>query len=301
MDVFMFKNQRRIVAGGRFGRIAVTLAAMMLAGMPAMVPGQAGAHSASGQSLILINGKHTEENPVAKATTETTEDVAAETYEINKPVTFQADEVSFGQTAEFRWVWSEGSGQHDDGPAATHTFTKPGTYNVELQARFGTNTSYTEAGSVAVNVLPTAAYRLPRATVEVTPQTLIEGFRIKFEAAAIPDGTAKIASYAWEFGDGATGEGQSVEHIYKSRDFAAMPYLRVTDSNGLVNEVAFNLHNQGEAVLVSELEGLPGVASLSSQANMMAWWTLGVVLMGLALVTAGAYWHRKRKRRRRHA
>lgn len=297
----MFNNQRILAAGGRFGGVAVALAALVLAGALVLAPGQAVAHSASGQSLILINGKHTEENPVAKAATETTEDLAAETYLINKPVTFQVDEASFGQTAEFRWVWSEGSGQHDDGPTATHAFTKPGTYKVELQARFGTNTSYTEAGSVAVNVLPTAAYRLPKATVEVTPQTLIEGFKITLEAAVTHDGTAKVASYTWDFGDGASGEGRSVEHIYKSRDFVATPYLKVTDSNGLVSEVAFNLHNHGAAVLVSDLEGLPGVAGLGGRANMVAWWTLGVVLTGLALVTAGAYWHRKRKRRRKHA
>jgi hypothetical protein len=279
------------------------LAALLMVLMAGLVPVAAEAHSASGKSYILINGKYTTENPVAAATTEAPEDLAPANYVAGQPVAFKVDAINFGQTAEFRWVWAEGSEQHDDGPAATHTFTKPGTYAVALEARFSTDTSYAEAGTVAVNVIPSAGYQLPAAKVAVTPKTLVEGFTVDFEANASHDPAAKIAGYAWEFGDGATAEGRSVRHVYKSREFAASPYLKVTDSNGLVSEVAFDLHNQGAAVVVGDIEGLPGVASLSRRSSGAAWLLLGLTLVVLGVVAAGATAHRKRRARRkaRHA
>jgi hypothetical protein len=214
---------------------------------------------------------------------------------VNQPVKFKVDEANFGQQAEFRWVWSEGRAGNDTGTQATHTFTKPGTYKVTLEARFSSAAAYAEAGSVAVNVAPKAGYSLPTAKVEVNPRALVDGFEVGFDAKTTHDAEAKIVHYDWDFGDGDKAEGKTVQHTYRSREFVASPYLKVTDSNGLVSEVAFDLRNRGAEVVTADIEGLAGVAAIRRTSNRATWLLLVITAVALAAVGAGGWRQRRRK------
>jgi len=52
-----------------------------------------------------------------------------------------------------------------------------------------------------------------------------------------PDGT--IAKYSWEFGDGATGEGETVSHTYASGNYTVK--LTVTDDKGETHSMEFHI------------------------------------------------------------
>lgn len=54
---------------------------------------------------------------------------------------------------------------------------------------------------------------------------------VRFDASASSDPDGSIASYAWSFGDGATGSGRTPTHVYQDAG-AYTPRLTVTDDRG---------------------------------------------------------------------
>ena len=66
----------------------------------------------------------------------------------------------------------------------------------------------------------------------VGPTALSEGGEGTFSAASSIDPNGSIVSYAWTFGDGATGTGASASHAY-AQDGAYVVTVTVTDNDGL--------------------------------------------------------------------
>ncbi|MEM3126707.1 MAG: PKD domain-containing protein [Candidatus Woesearchaeota archaeon] len=60
------------------------------------------------------------------------------------------------------------------------------------------------------------------------------GERMFFDASG-SFSSRKIVSYVWDFGDGTTGEGENVEHIYEKEGTYTIK-LTITDENGLTDE-----------------------------------------------------------------
>ena len=59
------------------------------------------------------------------------------------------------------------------------------------------------ASSTVANVAPNAAFT-----------TSTTGLTVSTDAAASTDSDGTIATYAWDFGDGATGTGSTATHTY---------------------------------------------------------------------------------------
>jgi DNA/RNA endonuclease G (NUC1) len=70
--------------------------------------------------------------------------------------------------------------------------------------------------------------------------SIAEGDAATFSAAASLDPNGTIASYEWDFGDGATGSGLSVTHTF-TQDGTFQVRLTVTDNDGLVDTATFTL------------------------------------------------------------
>ena len=126
------------------------------------------------------------------------------------------------------WVWSFGDGQFATGPEATHTYGRTGFFEVLLMVvdSTGRRASTTKRVWVTVpNSAPTAAF--------FTSGT---GLTVNFDASSSSDTDGSIVSYAWEFGDNATGTGATASHEYA----AAGTYnvkLTVTDDRGATGTV----------------------------------------------------------------
>jgi PKD repeat protein len=125
------------------------------------------------------------------------------------------------------YSWSFGDGATASAKTVSHTFSAIGTFNVTLTITNdrGVTASTTQAIVVGSTSPPTAA-------VKPTTQSPAINQAVNFNAgasAAAPGRT--IASYSWNFGDGATGSGINVTHAFVAAG-AFTVTLTVTDDVG---------------------------------------------------------------------
>jgi large repetitive protein len=86
--------------------------------------------------------------------------------------------------------------------------------------------------AAAVTLGAPAAQAVPTVTLQQTATTAPVSQSVGFTATASTDDGAAIASYAWTFGDGATGAGASTSHAYAAPGTYPVA-VTVTDANGL--------------------------------------------------------------------
>ena len=120
-----------------------------------------------------------------------------------------------GQSRDFDGVvntyqWDFGDGFSGGGQTPSHMYEQPGDYRVALTItgdKIGecgnTNTDFLE---VKVNAAPVAAFAAPAGAAQ--------GAAVQFDAGASSAADGGTLSYAWDFGDGDSGEGMQVEHTY---------------------------------------------------------------------------------------
>jgi PKD repeat protein len=146
------------------------------------------------------------------------------------PVTFDASsstDPEQGQTIT-SYAWDFGDGSTGSGPNPSHSYAHPRTYTVVLTVKNSPgNETDTVSHLVTVGDIP------PNATFSVTTAVPVPGGPVGFDgtASAPSDPGASIVTYAWRFGDGATGSGATPTHSYA----AAGTYtaeLTATDSYG---------------------------------------------------------------------
>jgi hypothetical protein len=123
--------------------------------------------------------------------------------------------------------WDFGDGQTGSGSSVTHQYATPGPFHVTMTATDAdTGGDGIETGTASQDItIPNLA---PTATIGVSanPQA---GQPISFTANPTDDGT--ITGYAWDFGDGTTGSGATVQHTFDDH-VAHTVSLVVTDNCG---------------------------------------------------------------------
>src|SRR4029079_13195162 len=73
-----------------------------------------------------------------------------------------------------------------------------------------------------------------------------------FSATGSLDPNGSIASYAWDFGDGSVGAGETVSHIY-TQDGVYVVRLTATDNDGLTDTVTVSVTVTNVAPVLSTL------------------------------------------------
>lgn len=114
-----------------------------------------------------------------------------------------------GAPAINSWSWDFGDGATATGQNPTHIYSAAGSYTVMLTVSNGEETAVlTRQNYVTVRarVAPTADFLAD--SVETYP-----GASIQFTSIS-DEGTSPITSYAWDFGDGGLGTGESPRHAY---------------------------------------------------------------------------------------
>ena len=120
-------------------------------------------------------------------------------------INFDASNSSDTDGSIASYDWSFGDGSRSSGATAQHTYSVSGTYPVTLTTTDddGASASSTQSVNVHVNVAPIANFT-------TTTRKLLASF----DGSLSSDSDGSVASYAWNFGDGTTGNGVSPTHLY---------------------------------------------------------------------------------------
>ena len=165
----------------------------------------------------------------------------------NMSVTFDGSASADPDGTIASYAWAFGDGATGTGAKPSHTYAAPGAHSVVLTVTDNQGATGQVTHSVTVSA---AANKPPVAAFTATPVNLTVSF--DGSASADPDGT--IASYAWAFGDGATGTGATPSHTYAAGVYSAV--LTVTDNQGATGQVT-------HSVTVSAAANKPPVASFT--------------------------------------
>ncbi len=160
--------------------------------------------------------------------------LAPDTAALDLPVTFDA---SGSEGAEglslVSWEWDFGDGTTAEGLTATHAYTMPGRYFATL--RVGTGDASLDCATVSTSrvivVNDTPLAEAGEAQLVGVNQEVV------LNAGDTVDDDGAIASYEWNFGDGATGSGVEVRHRYAQPGRYSVG-LTVRDDAGLANSVS---------------------------------------------------------------
>ena len=126
------------------------------------------------------------------------------------------------------YTWNFGDGSTATGVTPSHTFATAGTYTVTLTVtdNGGVSSYVSHPLTVAIDQPPTAAF-----TSSCT------NLGCSFDGSTSSDADGTVASYAWAFGDGATGTGSTPSHTYAAAGNYTVT-LTVTDNLGKTGQVS---------------------------------------------------------------
>ena len=150
---------------------------------------------------------------------------------IGEVITFDAGGSTDPDGALVEYLWDFGDGARGDGQTVQYAYRGSGTYPVIVTVRddSGTGTSTdSDQLRVVVNEPPVA---------EAGEDQLVTSSEVRFDGTGSHDPDSAIASYEWDFGDGASGTGATPVHVYqKPGDYLVR--LMVTDDSGTVRSSA---------------------------------------------------------------
>jgi plastocyanin len=126
------------------------------------------------------------------------------------------------------YTWDFGNGQSGTGQSVVYTYSTPGVYQVVLTA---TNALGEQQATKAITIVDLP---VPIAGLSINaPAGSIRDYAVTF-TAVITAGTN--VSYTWDFGDGQSGTGQSIVHVYPTPGFYEVT-VTATNSLGQVETV----------------------------------------------------------------
>ncbi len=134
------------------------------------------------------------------------------------------------------YSWDFGDGQAGTGINATNTYAAAGSYIAELTVTDDDGDTDSATFTVIVDV-PNIA---PIADIVATPSSGVVPLTVNFDASASSDSDGTITSYAWDYGDGQNGTGQTSNHDYTLVGSYTVS-LTVTDDDGDTGSVTSNI------------------------------------------------------------
>lgn len=242
-----------------------------------------------GQPFVKINGESTKiytQNEFASiGDISVPSDIAPGVYVPNEEIKFEIDVsvLPFPEevTKKAKYTWDFGDGTKVEGDKVSHTYTKAGPYEINVEINYGDLSSFGFGDPSAIppayqlvlmNVLPDADYKVPTPSILINGQDIknyqrkingallpssaaflelydhIGGFRIakKFTFdASKSSGTAKIKEYMWDFDDtDSIARSAKVGHSFTNGYYLNIVALRITDENGFYSDVFFDIGNK---------------------------------------------------------
>jgi heat shock protein HslJ len=125
--------------------------------------------------------------------------VAENLGETGQLLTFDGSQSTPGDLPILSYQWEMDDGTVLSGPTVVYSFDTPGTYNISLTVTDRAGQSNTATKSIQIS--PVVDVVPPTAVID-GPVTATVGEPVAFSAASSQQGTAAIATYQWQSGDG---------------------------------------------------------------------------------------------------
>lgn len=148
-----------------------------------------------------------------------------------------------------RYSWDFGDRTLQDGPKPTHVFTEPGTYVVTLMI-YGDRIE--DCDNVDTDELIVTVNEAPIAKFSMSSQIAPVSEPILFNTRESKSGGANIVSWKWDFGDGQSGEGKTIEHVYKKSGKYLADLTITTDSVTTDSVTACNTATASNIVIIND-------------------------------------------------
>jgi len=154
--------------------------------------------------------------------------------------------------------WEYGDGQTGSGETSAHTYTQGGYYVCTLTV---TDSSGAKTrATLGINVLPGQSDPGAGSSTcgDIKPLAIITskyfsctsngktGENITFDGVASRPAVGSIVSYHWDYGDGTTGSGATVSHVY-SIPYTYIITLTIVDEGGGTSKATGSISIGGEA------------------------------------------------------
>jgi len=134
------------------------------------------------------------------------------------------------------WTWEFGDGGSSTEKNPTHQYANPGTFTVKLTVT--DNNGATDTISKPIKIFE-ATVQPPKAAFSFSPASPKPGESVKFtDKSTDPDG--RVASWSWDFGDGANSTEQNPTHTYANAGSFTVK-LTVSDDSGATDTTAQTL------------------------------------------------------------
>ena len=131
-----------------------------------------------------------------------------------------------GGALRYRWDFGDGTTQETSAGTVEHRYARPGRYTVTVIA-----VDPEGAESAPASLTITVKNAPPVAEIHAEPREGTAPLRVAFDASGSHDPDGALVSYEWAFGDGASAQGERVEHVYEAAGvFTAT--LAVVDEDG---------------------------------------------------------------------
>ena len=145
-------------------------------------------------------------------------------------VSFDASSSSDSDGSIISYAWDFKDGNTGNGQTINHTFSSTGSYNVMLTVI--DNEGATDSVTKTITVTdPITTNQSPTASFTATPTSGTAPLAVSFDASSSSDSDGTIINYVWDFKDGSTGSGQSINHTFSSIGSYSVK-LTVTDDKG---------------------------------------------------------------------
>ncbi len=153
-------------------------------------------------------------------------------------VTFDASDSSSPAGAILFYKWDFGDDATGDDEIVSHAYATKGTYPVTLTV------TDSAGGTGEVTHAVEALNHSPKASFKMTPNIVAPTIPATFDASASSDEDGTIEQWIWSFGDGATGEGELVEHLFTTHGIVTVR-LTVVDEDGATDSKEMTIHVLG--------------------------------------------------------
>jgi ABC-type nickel/cobalt efflux system permease component RcnA len=235
--------------------IALILSCVTFIAVASVKPLQVSAHSVGMPPFLKMNGKYAGfyNVPIASEFFTTPQDQSPDNYIVGQTIDFEIDPVALQvpmniiNHSTFRWEFGDGS--IGTGLKNTHTYSKEGTYILNITAQYQSEDPQL-IESVAIQALPDANYVLPVAQIRVNGHTITDPVgdvqSISFQSVKLEvmqQNSSAPTSYLWDLGDATKSTATTVTHTYASKLQLAYPVLRASDTNGFYTDTYVQMEN----------------------------------------------------------